>query len=912
MHVGTQAKLQAVLAQGQSIWLDQLSRGLIESGELEILVDEGLRGVTSNPTIFEHAVRGTGAYETAVAALATSSKSDREVYEALVLEDIRRAADLLRPVYDRTEGGDGYVSLELDPALAHDAAGSLHEARRLWGLLDRPNVMLKVPGTTEAWPIIEELLAEGVNVNVTLLFSLEHYLRVAEAYLRALERRVTARRRINHVASVASFFVSRLDVAVERRLRGQGDELLGRVAIANARRAYARFLGILSSERWHRLAQLGAKPQRTLWASTSTKNPAYSDVLYVEGLIGPHTVSTLAPATLAAFVEHGRVARTLPESPDDVAEGQAVLRRLPALGVDLEEVTASLEAQGIRRFAESYERLLATIDAGRVDAPAAPRGPEALHALEPTVGARLRICARRHTPRRLWGRDPRVWKEDAPDIARALGWLTVGEHMAQRVPELERFAAGLRAEFDTAVLCGMGGSGLAARVLAQCIGHASGYPALHVLDSTDARALRSADELELERTLFVIASKSGTTQETWCLFRHFWERAGHNGAQFIAITDPGSALADLARARGFRALFLNPPDIGGRFSALSYFGLVPAALQGIDIRELLHRAHRMSERCSALVPPEHSPAAWLGAVLGEAARAGRDKLTVVTSPELRPLGAWVEHLVAESTGKEGRGIVPVVGEALGAPASYGDDRLFAVLTLAEESAKLRGPMEALAAARHPVVWFELDDTYDLGAEFFRWEMAVAMAGIVLRVNPFDQPNVAESKRNAREVLAGCRRVHSQLADHATVQRFLARIPPGHYLAVQAYVQPCARNDAALAALQARWRDRSRVAVTVGYGPRFLHSTGQLHKGGPPIGHFIQIVERATEDVPIPGEAYGFEDLKHAQADGDLDALARCGRPVLRVAGFEDLTFRRADVSHQAVTPNANWVILPNP
>jgi transaldolase/glucose-6-phosphate isomerase len=883
----TQTAMQALLELGQSVWLDYLRRGMLRSGELQSLIDDGLRGMTSNPTIFEHAIGGSSDYDDELRALAASRKSDLEIFEQLALEDVGQAADLFRPGYDATAGGDGFVSLEVSPTLARDTEKTIAEARRLWGEVDRPNLMIKVPGTKEGWPAIERLLTEGINVNITLLFSLENYRQVAEAYLRALEARRRAGKPIDRLASVASFFVSRVDTETDRRIEAKGGALLelrGKVAIANAQLAYAWFRDLLNGAAWQRLASAGARPQRLLWASTGTKNLSYSDVLYVDSLIGPDTINTMPPATLQLFEDHGTVRSTLP---DDASGAHLVMERLAAGGVDFADVTRVLEDDGIEKFAKSFETLLGVIGNKReaLVAQAPPRHSAVVRAFEAAVAVRLDSSDVAQLPKRIWARDPTVWKDDpnTPEIRDRLGWLTVGEAMAQQVKSLKAFTDEVRAEFGRVVLCGMGGSSLAPEVLWRTFGAAPGHPALHVLDSTDPRAVRQAEQGgDLAKTLFIISSKSGTTQESDSFFRYFWDRTGGRGSQFVAITDPGTPLETLAGERRFRRAFFNPPDIGGRYSALSFFGLVPAALIGVDVETLLHRAHRMAEACAACVPAPENPAVWLGAVLGEGALAGRDKATFVLSPGIASFGLWVEQLIAESTGKEGKGILPVADEPLGPPEVYGEDRLFVAMTLAGEAdAGIESRLAALEKAGHPVVHLRLDDRYDLGQEYFRWEFATAVAGAVLRINPFDQPNVAESKANTKAVLAK-RSAPSPAASAGELKTFLAGIKPGDYLAIMAYLPPTPENDRRLAAIRLRLRDRLKVATTLGYGPRFLHSTGQLHKGGPPVGHFLQITDRAKEDLPIPGEPFSFGQLEAAQAEGDLVALRARGRPAIRI------------------------------
>jgi hypothetical protein len=437
----------------------------------------------------------------------------------------------------------------------------------------------------------------------------------------------------------------------------------------------------------------------------------------------------------------------------------------------------------------------------------------------------------------------------------------------------------------------MGGSSLAPEVFSRAIGARHGFPVLTVLDTTDPAAIAAAEgAAPLPKTFFLVSSKSGTTLETSDLFAYFWKRTGARAEQFAAITDPGTPLAGLAKEQRLRRLFENPPDVGGRYSALSYFGLVPAALLGVDLARLLERASKMAAACAALSLTEN-PGAQLGAALATGWTAGRDKITLVTSPGLESFGAWAEQLLAESTGKRGKGLIPVAGEPLGVPTAYGKDRLFVSLELeGSPDAAVRQLLEALETAGHPVVRLSLRDVSDLGAEFYRWEVATALAGAWLGINPFDQPNVAESKANTDRVLqqlvAAATPSAPPPADPARLRDalsvWLAGITPGDYVALLAYLEPGAARDAELAAMRAAIRDALGTATTVGYGPRYLHSTGQLHKGGPPTGAFLALEDDGGPDLRVPDEDYGFGMLKLAQELGDLIALERRGRRLLRV------------------------------
>ncbi len=498
--------------------------------------------------------------------------------------------------------------------------------------------------------------------------------------------------------------------------------------------------------------------------------------------------------------------------------------------------------------------------------------------------------------RRLREKDASLWSNDPAVQTRIrdrLGWLTAHETLAARVDELTDFAETVRERgHERAVLLGMGGSSLAPEVLQRTFGAAPGYPELVVLDTTDPASILDVERsLDLEKTVFIVSSKSGTTIETASLHRYFAAKVrSRNGDgvldSFAAITDPGTPLARASAEEGFLRCFENPPDIGGRFSALSFFGLVPAAIIGLDVARLL-------ERAQALDPAE---GVALGVTLAENALAGRDKVTFLAPPELAGFDAWAEQLLAESTGKDGKGLVPVAGEPAGPPSVYGNDRVFVRLKLHGRADGLDEFARALAGAGHPAVTIELGDAYDLGAEFLRWEIATAAAGAILGVNPFDEPNVRESKDNTtavlREYLRAGRLPEPAPAggeDGAAVAAHFRAGSPGDYAAIMAYIQRCPEHDALLTRLRAAVRDTTRLATTAGYGPRYLHSTGQLHKGGPDTGVFLQLTADDTHDLPIPGEPYGFSTLKRAQAIGDLRALESRGRRIMRVHLGADAT-----------------------
>ncbi|HTT69101.1 MAG TPA: bifunctional transaldolase/phosoglucose isomerase [Gemmatimonadales bacterium] len=899
--------IQALEQLGQSVWLDTIDRELLTSGGLRRLIaDEGVRGVTTNPTIFEQAIAHGTAYDGAIAALAAVRQDSAALFESLAVADVAEAADQLRPVYDAAGGNDGFVSIEVAPTRAFDTAATIAEGRRLWTRVDRPNVMVKVPGTVEGLPAIEQLIADGVNVNITLLFSVDMYRRVIDAYFTGLERRVQAGERLARLRSVASFFVSRVDGEADKRLaalaaaakdpaeRRRIEGLLGRAAVANAKLAYEAFQASIASPRFQALRARGAAVQRPLWASTSTKNPDYPDTLYVDDLIGPDTVNTMPLVTLRAFADHGRAERTVDRGLD---EARAALGAIEASGVKLKDVTDLLVVDGVKKFADSYHALLGSLEAKR-DALLASRPVRAsrrLAAFDDDVAGLVKRDAAERT-RRLVARDPGLWSDEPAarrEIAERLGWLDLPRAMADCVSDLAEFTAGVRRDgFTRVVLLGMGGSSLAPETFGRVFGAAAGHPSLAVLDSTDpayiARIERAAP---LERTFFLVSSKSGTTLETSDLFAWFWERTGARGAQFAAITDPGTPLAALGRERKLRRVFEARSDVGGRYSALSHFGLVPASLLGVDLATLLARAARMADACLGTSGADPGPGARLGAALAAAWEDGRDKVTIATGAGLEAFGPWVEQLLAESTGKHGKGLVPVVGEPLAPPSAYGPDRLFVALQLAgAPEPRLAQSLADLEGAGHPVVRLSLADRLDLGAEFYRWEVATALAGSWMGINAFDQPNVAESKDNTGRVLqqlvAGATPSAPPPAEDAhlgdALARWLAGIGGSDYAALLAYLPPSAEHDADLTAMRVAIRDALGVATTAAYGPRYLHSTGQLHKGGPSSGAFLAVESGDGPELRVPGRNYAFATLELAQALGDLVALERRGRPVVRI------------------------------
>ncbi|MGH2862428.1 MAG: bifunctional transaldolase/phosoglucose isomerase, partial [Solirubrobacteraceae bacterium] len=808
-------KLKALTEAGVSIWLDQLGRSLIAGGELKRMVEqESLRGVTSNPSIFEKSILGTSDYDDAIAELVRAEKTPREIYDALTVADVQAACDVFASVHEETGGRDGFVSLEVTPDLAHDSEGTLQSARGYWHAVDRPNVMIKIPGTAEGVDAIEQATYEGININVTLLFAVEAYEAVAHAYIRGLERRHAEGKSLD-INSVASFFVSRVDTLVDKQLDAIGgagglgiEKLKGTAALANARAAYARFGELFSGEPWDTLAAAGAAVQRPLWASTGVKNPAYPDTLYVDQLIAPHTVNTMPLATLNAVGDHGTISGATAQ-----IDATAELNALQAIGIDMTAVTEQLLTDGIKLFEKAMSSLLAGIDKAR-SAIVTGRPPTIDASLPPEAEAaeteRIGRAVADNVAQRIWKRDPSLWGgPGVPEIEDRLGWLNVTETMLEQLPELTALRDELKGQgYTDAVLLGMGGSSLGPEVIRQSFGDIAGGLRLQVLDSTHPDAIAAVEaSIDLAKTVFIVSSKSGGTIETLSHYAYF--RAKAKPEQFIVVTDPGSPLAATAERDGLRRTFLNPSDIGGRYSVLSYFGLVPAALAGVPVDEILKSAQTGEQTCSQFNAAADNSGLWLGATIGEFATHPthpRDKLTFIVSEPIDSFGLWVEQLVAESTGKHGKGILPVADEPLGDASAYGDDRVFVYLRNgAAPSEKLDSFVDALTDAGQPTLTVTTGDGTDLGRLFFIAEYAVAVAGWALEINPFDQPNVQEAKDNTNKLLESGSLPQIEAADDAALRELLGVKPP-HYVAILGYLPTAgpenAGIDAAIAELRA--------------------------------------------------------------------------------------------------------------
>lgn len=910
---------KAIYQLGQSIWFDNIDRDMLRDGRMQQMVSDGkIYGVTSNPSIFENALKNSVSYDDVLQSMSWAGMNRDQIYFELVKEDIRQAADYFGSLYEESEGQDGLVSVEINPFYAYDTRKSIEEGKALWAQFNRKNLMIKVPATLEGLETITELIAAGINVNATLIFSIERYRQVMEAYLSGLEKRLANGEAIDRIASVASFFVSRIDSAIDKLLdafaensAGQAQEaaeLKGKIAVDNARLAYQAFKEVFNSERFLELQAKGAKVQRPLWASTGTKNKAYSPTLYVDNLIARHSINTVPPATLEAYLAGGTRELSIE---NELAEASARLDKLESLEIDVGVVTQMLEEDGVEKFKKAHAALLEIIEQKRSAYLAE------LDGLANQVQSALRKAASEMSVSRLYSHDPSYWSQDRTtfeETRNRLGWLDLPAKQHQLIPELESFRQTLLAEgYTDAFVLGMGGSSLAPEVLSQIISPrvAAGTGLrLQIIDTTNPEEIAyRLQETELERTVFIVSSKSGGTSETMSAFKYFWKRYEDQGRtdigkHFVAITDPGTSLETLASERGFRKVFNAPADVGGRFSVFTQFGLVPAALMGVDLHKFLTYASESQRQGIETIPYPANPHLVLGLILSEAAKAGRDKLTFIAESYMANLVPWLEQLIAESSGKEGKGIFPIEGEPVLKGSDYPLDRIFVCYSV---DGSRQAMIEDLKRRGFPVIVFKINDPYELAKEFYRWEYATAVACAGLGVSAFDQPNVQLSKTITKEKIAefqqkgvlnegvpliqrpdfavygesvpGCFEAQDLLG---VLEAYAAIVPEHGFIALNAFLPRLPENIEFLQQLRAKLLNIFNRATTLGFGPRFLHSTGQLHKGGPNCGLFLTFTQDPSVDFEIPGDGMSFATLQRAQALGDIDALKQKDRVVVRI------------------------------
>lgn len=895
--------LHSLHAFGQSAWLNYLRRAFLESGELGDLLEEGIGGITSTPALFAKAISHSSDYDETLLRLLAQGRPLEEIHERLVIDDMQRAADLLHPVYEATNGLDGYVSVELDPAVIDDAVQTAAAARRLLRAIDRGNAMIEIPATPAGITAVRELTSDGVCVNVTHVFSPTLYEKVAEAYIEGLEQYFETHT-VWRIApsSVVSFSLSRIDHAVDEALARLPQntlraQLMGRAAIALAKVAYDSYQEYFSGARWEKLARRGARPLRLKWTRTTPRNFTYPDTHYVEALIGPDTVMTFSLATLNAFRQHGVVAATLLQ---DHTQARRLLLTLADLGIDLELIAARLQRDSLADFRQQFQALRRSVQEKRDQLQSGwLRLQTEMGEVETAVARNITTLCRESIPGRLWQHDHTLWQ--LTPTGAQLGWLHVVEAMQENVAQMNSFVRQAQQDgLHTAVLLGVGGATAAAKALVHVAGAPSGM-AVHMLDSVHPHTVRQLTrQLDLKQTLFVVASKEGDTFETMALFRHFHNLVCENlgleqaGRHFAAITDNGSLLHTLASRHHFRHVFLNDPTVPETYSALSYFALVPALLAGVDITAVLDSALAQVSNSSSCNCPDKGDnwGVQLGAILAALVTAGRDKLTLLAAPALRPFADWVAHLLAVSLGKQQKGLVPLINEPWLETAAYGPDRAFVYLQLPGETPPYQ--LQELVAARHPLIVLRWQSREDIGAHFFLWQMATAVAAYLLQINPFAQPEAQQVQQRVQELLAAYQQQghlppgKAAPINAASLHTFLSQIQLGDYVVVQAFVPVTDENEATLQTFCACLRQHQPAPVILNYGSAYLHTTAQLYQGGPRTGYFLQLtIPLPLDDVHIPdpdgapATSLSFGVLSMAQALADGQVLARNWRRMMR-------------------------------
>ena len=737
--------IQSVHSLGQSLWLDIIRRDSLDSGELADRVAAGeLRGATSNLTILESAILSSDSYSVDLRRLAQAGWTAEKIFNQLAVDDIRAAADAFLPLFEQTNGGDGFVSIDVNPEFADDTNRTIEEAKRLWDAVNRPNAMIKIPATLAGLPAIESSIRAGINVNATLIFSLGRYIEVMEAYMIGLEGRLEAGGSLDYVTSVASFFVSPIDIALDEQLRevfqrceAEGERassLLGKVAIANSKLAYAQFVATFQGERFQKLATRGARVQRPLWASTSMKNPEYPDTYYVDNLIGPDTVNALSEASLKAFKDHGTPELTLPEN---ISTARSQLQALDDLGISLDAAAEQLEVQGVSESAISYRSILGTIEekAGAFQ--------KEIAALEPKMRETLAEVELDDVGKRLWQQDVTLWVERDREKARVrrwLGWLSEPARASTETAELTRFAEALDPAITTFVLIGSGGGTITAEMLARILAPPNGID-LHTISTANPDDIRTIKrKIAPEATFYLLVDSSSGDGIEEHLLSTFWEQAlrkleEQTGDHFVVITKDGSKLHHWAVEKGIQKIIEADKQDDFWLSPFNWTSLLPAAQAGADIQSFVQGGVGMTRACGPLVDVAQNPGLFLSSVLAAAFRSGRDKVTLFADPPLEPILKWIEGLLAAGRGKEESGFIPIWDEPPGSGNVYGDDRLFVYL---RSSGALDRRLAGWIRADIPVLVLETSTNPEaIGEMLVQWQIGAAIAQHLLSVNPTD-------------------------------------------------------------------------------------------------------------------------------------------------------------------------------
>ncbi len=900
--------IQSVHSLGQSLWLDNIRRDSLDSGELADRVAAGeLRGATSNLSILESAIVSSDRYSVDLRRLAQAGWPAEQIFNQLVVDDIRAAADAFLPLFEQTNGGDGFVSIDVNPIFADDTNRTIGEAMRLWDAVNRPNAMIKIPATPAGLPAIESSIRAGINVNATLIFSLGRYIEVIEAYMIGLEGRLEAGGSLDFVTSVASFFVSPIDIALDEQLkeivqRGEADgerasSLLGKVAVANCKLAYAQFVATFQGERFQKLATRGARVQRPLWASTSTKNPEYPDTYYVDHLIGPDTVSALSEATLKAFKDHGTPELTLPES---ISTARSQLQALDDLGISLDTAAEQLERQCVSESAVAYRSILGTIKekAGAFQ--------KELAALEPKMRETLVELERDEVGKRLWQEDVTLWVERDREKARVrrwLGWLSEPARMSTGIAELTRFAGTLNPAITTFVLIGPGGGTFTAEMLARILTLPNGLD-LHTISTANPDAIRALKKkIAPEATLYLIVDSSSGDGIEEHLLSTFWEQAvqkieEQTGDHFVVITEEDSKLHNWAVEQGIHRIIKVESQDDLWLSPFNWTSLLPAALAGADIQSFVQGGVGMTRACGPLVDAAQNPGLFLSSVLAAAFRSGRNKVTLFADPPLEPILKWIEGLLAAGRGRDESGFITIRDEPPGSGDVYGDDRLFVYL---RSSGALDRRLAGWKRAGIPVLVIETSTCPEsIGEILVQWQIGAAIAQYLLSANPTDLDALQRSRVELQHILHRLERkgelpqadplwqgdgVQMKSASRdlkftgsglsEMVDFILAESQEAGGLGLRFYSPMSKTIQGKVRRLRHALRDQLGLFSLVSSAGHDLGSD----RGLKDMVYLILMV-KPRKDEAIPGKNYTFGQLFEGQALSDLAVMKDYGSPVL--------------------------------
>lgn len=897
-----------LLEAGQSIWLDNIRRGLIKNGKLAKDINRGLiRGITSNPSIIRKAITKSRDYDNALTAMALADVDPEDIFFQLMVEDIRNAADLFRELYIQSQGNDGFVSLEVSPLYAHDPEKTAGQAKYLWKAVNRPNLMIKIPVTDESIPVITELTASGINLNLTLIFSSERYEQAALAYISGLQQRIDKGETIDKIRSVASVFMSRIDTKIDPLLAERGvssRNLQGKAAIRNAQKIFNRSIEIFESEQFNLIREHGGNAQRILWASTSTKNPLYKPTLYVDELVGKNTINAVTPITLDSLLKSCNTKPTLPVSNDEINDYFTSLRNE---GVDIYEIYSQLESEGIETFSNDYQETISSIKS-RCETIRSGTGN-----LQNSIEEAFRTIESDSVMRRIFSKDPTVWTFETqvfPKIRNRLGWLDTYKNTETSIPDYIALRNELKKEgINKILLIGCGTLSLPTETIKNVFSKESDME-LEVINSIDPiQIIETQKNIDPKTTLFIVSSKSGADEETCALCSFFYteaqkdlaEKTGHN---FIAVTDAGSNLEKTAKELQFRKVFFSDPAVGESYSALTPFGILPATLAGLDGPRINSKIHEIMQCCSPSVPVYRNEGVSLGTFIAAGAALGKNKLTIISDRLFVSLESWIKKLITGSS-VNNQEIIPVISEPELEDKSYSSDRIFVYLNV-NNSQNER--MAMIRSQGHPVFEISIDNGYDLFAEFYRWELAISVAFSIMKVNPFALSDQHDNKTRIKtkidefqdtgsfsempviwsdehtEIWAKDELNVSECTNYnEIITRFIETFAENNYfISINAYLPENAETKNWMQQLRNSILHSTNCATTLDFGTCLLPSGSPDQTACKGEGLFIQIIADHKKVLNIPGKNISFNLLERAQSLADFERLVENGQKVIRI------------------------------